>query len=428
MFSQDLDVTITRRLHKKTSQPKWPNRPRCPSYNGTRLWLADRVRGSDSASQVARDGENPHGTPASLPSSDEDAFPIAGEETSEAHISVSKLPPAAGSLVDRDVVSGSKSSRAPTGTIVADPLVVRLDDKVSVNHDQVNKPTEEITRSSLPPVASEPTTAAETESTPAQQDEATEQKPRASRASAGTKIRPRRRRRGRMRYLMQAWSVSLLIHVAILSALAAATFSAKEAVNKILNFDSALAGFRNGEQEVLPIYADPDDIRRDKAVGDENATSPAESVLTAMSEGEGDDGGGSIATGAAGTGAPSRTPKIRGVGKGRINEGTSLPGVKIEGLGGSPISLLPVAPAINLGSGGKIAGDPLFDVKEIGVALDQLAREILRHLKDHKLTVVWLLTNQPACRMTRRRSSRNSIAFRVSSSRISSQIKKPRVR
>ncbi len=27
---------------------------------------------------------------------------------------------------------------------------------------------------------------------------------------------------------------------------------------------------------------------------------------------------------------------------------------------------------------------------EIGVALDQLAREILRHLKDHKLTVVWL--------------------------------------
>ena len=80
----------------------------------------------------------------------------------------------------------------------------------------------------------------------------------------------------------------------------------------------------------------------------------------------------------------------RGVGKGRINEGTSLPGVKIEGLGGSPFSLLPVAPALDLGGGGKIAGDPLFDVKEIGVALDQLAREILRHLKDHKLTVVWL--------------------------------------
>ncbi len=46
--------------------------------------------------------------------------------------------------------------------------------------------------------------------------------------------------------------------------------------------------------------------------------------------------------------------------------------------------------AADLSGGGKIAGDPIFDVKEIGVALDQLAREILRHLKDHKLTVVWL--------------------------------------
>ena len=82
-----------------------------------------------------------------------------------------------------------------------------------------------------------------------------------------------------MRYLMQAWTVSLLVHVVILSALAAATFSAKDAVNKILNFDSALAGFRNGEQEVLPIYADPDNIRRDKAVGDENANKPGEPAL-----------------------------------------------------------------------------------------------------------------------------------------------------
>ena len=52
--------------------------------------------------------------------------------------------------------------------------------------------------------------------------------------------------------------------------------------------------------------------------------------------------------------------------------------------------MLPAAPAADLYGGGMIAGDPVFDVKEIGVALDQLAREILRHLKDHKLTVVWL--------------------------------------
>ena len=54
------------------------------------------------------------------------------------------------------------------------------------------------------------------------------------------------------------------------------------------------------------------------------------------------------------------------------------------------LNLLPVAPAADLGGGGKIAGDPIFDVKEIGVAMDQLAREIIRHLKDHKVTVVWL--------------------------------------
>ena len=49
-----------------------------------------------------------------------------------------------------------------------------------------------------------------------------------------------------------------------------------------------------------------------------------------------------------------------------------------------------MAPAADLGGGGKIAGDPIWDVKEIGAAMDQLAREIIRHLKDHKVTVVWL--------------------------------------
>ena len=97
-----------------------------------------------------------------------------------------------------------------------------------------------------------------------------------------------------------------------------------------------------------------------------------------------------IVAGGVGSGRPSNTPRVRGVGKGRINEGSSLPGVKIDGLGGSPLTLASGRPAADLSGGGKIAGDPIFDVKEIGVALDQLAREILRHLKDHKLTVVWL--------------------------------------
>ena len=197
-----------------------------------------------------------------------------------------------------------------------------------------------------------------------------------------------------MRYLMQAWGVSLVVHVVILSALAAATFTSEDTIKKIINFDSALASFSNGEPEVLPIYADPDNVPRDRAIGDEHAATPGEAAPVVLSDGgsdgAGEDSGGMIVAGGVGSGRPSNTPRVRGVGKGRINEGSSLPGIKIDGLGGSPLSLIPAAPAADLSGGGKIAGDPIFDVKEIGVALDQLAREILRHLKDHKLTVVWL--------------------------------------
>jgi hypothetical protein len=195
-----------------------------------------------------------------------------------------------------------------------------------------------------------------------------------------------------MRYLLQAWSFSLVVHVAILSALAAATFSSRDALKKVINFDSALASNHGGEQELVPIYADPDNGLRDRAIGDEHAETRGEAAQVVVGEGggegEGDEAGGMITAG--GIGRPSTTPRVRGVGKGRINEGSSLPGVKIDGLGTSPLSQLPTAPATDLMGGGKIAGDPLFEVKEIGIALDQLAREILRHLKDHKLTVVWL--------------------------------------
>ena len=207
-------------------------------------------------------------------------------------------------------------------------------------------------------------------------------------------LRGRRRQQARVRYLVQAWGVSLVVHVLILSALAFATLASPDAIKKIVNFDSALASYSNGEPEILPIYADPDTVARDRAIGDEHASTPGEAAPVVLAEGgsdsEGEEGGGMIVAGGVGSGRPSNTPRVRGVGKGRINEGSSLPGIKIDGLGGSPLSLIPAAPAADLSGGGKIAGDPIFDVKEIGVALDQLAREILRHLKDHKLTVVWL--------------------------------------
>jgi hypothetical protein len=215
--------------------------------------------------------------------------------------------------------------------------------------------------------------------------------PSARSTTPAGKLRPRRRRRAPVRYLLQAWAVSLVVHVGILSALAAATFGSREAINKVINFDSALASNHGGEQELTPIYADPDNSLRKEAIGDEHAETagaPAQVVVGDGGEGEGDEGSGMITAG--GVGQPSKTPRVRGVGKGRINEGSSLPGVKIDGLGASPLNNLPTAPATDLIGGGKIAGDPLFEAKEIGAALDQLAREILRHLKDHKLTVVWL--------------------------------------
>ncbi len=144
---------------------------------------------------------------------------------------------------------------------------------------------------------------------------------------------------------------------------------------------------------MTPIYADPDTQKRDQAIGDEHAEKPGEPTMVVLGDGggeEGEDGAGVIVAGGMGTARPTATPRVRGAGKGKINEGSSLPGVKLDSLARSPLNLLPVAPAADLGGGGKIAGDPTFDVKEIGVALDQLAREILRQLKDHKLTVVWL--------------------------------------
>jgi hypothetical protein len=318
--------------------------------------------------------------PAS-PSSDDDVYRVVGDDEMPTAISpsVSNGPGRPGDVSSAPTLPGRT---APT--VVTEQIVMTLTangsatvaTKPSAPSDV--GPVEEATPSSTDPTTAEPVPGVE----PAPAKQAA---PRAA------KLRSRRRSRVRLRYLMQAWGFSLVVHAAVLSALAAATFSSRDAIKKIINFDSALASHRNGEQEVLPIYADPENIPRDHAVGDENASDPGEAAPVVMGESDaGDDSAGGVVVAGVGTGRPSNTPRVKGVGKGRINEKTSLPGVKLDGLAGSPISLLPVAAATDLSGGGKIAGDPIFDVKEIGVALDQLAREILRHLKDHKLTVIWL--------------------------------------
>ncbi len=100
--------------------------------------------------------------------------------------------------------------------------------------------------------------------------------PNTSRTTPAARLRPKRRRRVRVRHLLQAWGVSLVVHVAILSALAAATFSARDTIKKIVNFDSALASLHGGEPELVPIYADADNSVRDHAIGEEHAETAGE--------------------------------------------------------------------------------------------------------------------------------------------------------
>ncbi|AGA24470.1 vWA domain-containing protein [Singulisphaera acidiphila] len=190
------------------------------------------------------------------------------------------------------------------------------------------------------------------------------------------KPKSKKKKRRKKRYDAPSWVVSLVIHVVVLAILGAATFST-EVRKAVANINSALVSGKGSEEEALHVLATPAEQRSDQAAGSEGT--PAASS----------EGGGGGFTG-IGTGPPSATPQVRGVGQG-IGEGTSLPGVKvvanISGLG-----MIPTATklGVDLGSGGMISGDITFEAKGVGEALDQLAREILRHLGQHKLTVVWL--------------------------------------
>lgn len=197
----------------------------------------------------------------------------------------------------------------------------------------------------------------------------------------------RRRRRPARRHLVPAWLVSLMVHVGILAALAAFTFRV-DARRLITNLNTALVAPRAGsEVEETPIYADPSALgRSESAVGSETSTAG----------GGGGGGGGAGGFGGIGTGPPSATPIVAGVGRG-VGEGTSLPGVKLS-TNLSNLSLLPVAPGVDLGGGGLIAGDVTYAVEGIGPSLDQIAREILRHLAQHRLTVVWMFDESESMR------------------------------
>ncbi len=188
----------------------------------------------------------------------------------------------------------------------------------------------------------------------------------------GPKLRGRNRKPKRQ-FDAPAWVVSAIVHISLLVGLGAITL-APQAAQALKDLNTSLVSNSGSANELTPIMADPSDAPRDQAVGDITATS------TGPSSG--------LAAAGIGAGVPSATPRV-GVGA-TIGERNSLPSVKVVPQV-SGLAMLPSAPTRDLGGGGgAIPGDVTFEAGDVGVALNQVAREILRHLADHKLTVVWM--------------------------------------
>ena len=84
-----------------------------------------------------------------------------------------------------------------------------------------------------------------------------------------------------------------------------------------------------------------------------------------------------------------------------VSERSSMPAPSVI----APLAGMTIKPPSSMlrreiggGAGGKIAGDVARPVDNVGEALDQLAREILRHLQRHKLTVVWMFDESSSMR------------------------------
>ena len=188
----------------------------------------------------------------------------------------------------------------------------------------------------------------------------------------------RTRRQVRRRWDAPAWVVSALIHVGILGGLALVATTSGEVVRQLANLDSSLVS-PNGPAEETPIYADPTEAPRDNAVGDTNADAGSPTMAYSSSS-----------SGTAGALVLKSTGRAMGA-------RTALPTVGTV-TAPSNLSMVAASPTRDLGSGGLIGGDVTNSVGEVGDALDQVAREILRHLTQHRLTVVWMFDESESMR------------------------------
>jgi hypothetical protein len=181
------------------------------------------------------------------------------------------------------------------------------------------------------------------------------------------------------RTIWPAWLVSLVVHGAILGALAAAT-QAPHAARAIAQLNAAMVDTSlsaSQADEVVHILADPTNQPRDLASAEITTTPGMSGGLTSI-------------------GAPSATPTVSSSAPVAPGEGSGAP-VSLTSNGLPQLSGLAIKPSSSMltqnvggGLGGMIAGDVTRVTTDVGEALDQMAREILRHVQDHKLLVVWL--------------------------------------
>ncbi|WP_158633691.1 vWA domain-containing protein [Tautonia sociabilis] len=194
--------------------------------------------------------------------------------------------------------------------------------------------------------------------------------PEPAKAEAPPAKKKRRRRRGAFiwRWDAPSWGVSLMVHAAVLAALALMAVGAQ--VDEVLgSIDASMVDTSLSEEradELVKILADPAEERSELAVGDPTST---------LSAG----------------GTPTATPAIRSTTT-EVSETKSLAGLIDVAVAPPSALTLPSLAVLNrdLAGGNKISGDPGRETAEIGEALDQIAREILRHLANSRVTVLWM--------------------------------------
>ena len=189
-------------------------------------------------------------------------------------------------------------------------------------------------------------------------------------------VRPRRR--VKKRWDAPAWVVSALIHLGILGMLAAVATTSGEVIKQIANLDTALIA-SDAPVEETPIYAEQSNVPRTDAVENPNVEPGNPSTTYSASSG-----------GSAGALVLKSTGRAMGA-------RTALPTIGTVSAP-SNLSMVSSTPTRDLGGAGMVGGDPTHAVGEVGDALDQIAREILRHLTQHRLTVIWMFDESESMR------------------------------